>query len=349
MNFVSRSKGEYDKAHEEEEEEEIVLLSNQDFQVFQIVNHVVLGWPVCFLGIIGNIVNIIVFLKQGLNNTVKISMFAISVSDVCGLVTFEWVNINLNPFMENADVPFEPSEIQFLTGGLPHACFSKITLWITVYVTVERFVCITVPLKVKLIFTAFRTKVFIITIYLFMFLTLAPEYIVYYFGEHFYPFRNETRIGIKERKNLQHVNGIISVLYAVIGIVSLAALVLFTCLLVLRMQRRLQWRTRSTNNEDASAAMSKRDRKSMKMVCALAVTIVISVTPSLCLSWAAFCVPGFVVTGRYRTIVHVTWCAAFLAEAVNSSVNIVLFYKMSSQFRNTIRESFCPHWKNGSG
>lgn len=314
--------------------------SLEGLQIIQIVNHLILSGLVCLFGITTNTINIVVFLKQGLDNTVNISMFAIAVSDLCGLVTLEWLNINVNPFMENADLPFEPSEVQTLTGGWPHACFLQITIWITVFVTAERFVCVAVPLKVKLYFTPFKTTAIIIAICLMTALSVAPEYISFYFGEKFIRARNETRIGLKVRSVSKELAGIQSVLTSVIGFVSFIVLIIFTFLLVIGLRRRLNFHRRITLDEEKIQAMSMRDRKTMKLVITLAFLMIICAMPGMILT-----ILGYFVSEFGYILNAATWSVAFLAEAINSSVGIFLFYKMSSKFRRKVQE-LCVLRKN---
>lgn len=329
-------------------DEDPVLISAEGLKIIQIVNHVILSGLVCLFGIIANIINIVIFIKQGLDSTVNISMFAIAVSDLCSLITLEWLNMNLNPFMENADVPWEPSEVQYLTGGWPHACFLQITIWITIYVTVERFVCIAVPLKVKLIFTTFRTKVIITVNFLLMFIALIPEYIYMYFGENFYPARNQTRVGLRTRSHLADLDGVVFMLFAVMGFGSYGLLIVFTCLLVGSLKRGLTFHQTSTSDKEKIQVILKKGRKTMKMTGMIAILLIICTTPGMTFSALAFSLPGFDLAGKYRNIFHTCYSVAFLAEAINSSVNIFLFYKMSSKFRKTLKAQCIPKWAAGS-
>uniref|UniRef100_A0A2C9KHS2 Uncharacterized protein n=1 Tax=Biomphalaria glabrata TaxID=6526 RepID=A0A2C9KHS2_BIOGL len=132
------------------------LLSDGVKQIYELVNYVVFCNIFSVFGIFSNIINIIVFCRQGLDSTVNISFTGVAVSDLCSLVTLLWFNVCVNPLFVNSDVPMAPSEVQHLTGGFPHACFARITCWITVYITAERCLCIVSPLKIKRIITTKR-------------------------------------------------------------------------------------------------------------------------------------------------------------------------------------------------
>ncbi|KAK0056412.1 allatostatin-A receptor, partial [Biomphalaria pfeifferi] len=71
----------------------------------------------------------------------------LAVSDVGMLGTLVWLNLCFNPLFHNLDLPFDSVEIQYLTAGWPHVVFTQITSWITAFITLERCLCIALPLK----------------------------------------------------------------------------------------------------------------------------------------------------------------------------------------------------------
>lgn len=319
------------------------ILTTRDLRIFQIVNHVVLSGAVCLFGIVANVINMIIFSKQGFQDTVNLSLFAISLSDLFSLVTLEWVNINLNPFMDRADVPFEPIEVQYFTGGWPHACFSRITIWLTVGVTAERFCCVAFPLKVKQMISPTRTKVAICVIYVAMLSSLIPIYCAMYFGEKIVPERNQTRVGLIDRDKKEFFENLIFELYAIIGISNFLILFVFTGLLMIRLKHRSAWRRRLINKSQQENALKTRDRRTMKLVSLVAVMVIVCFTPAITMYFTIIFVPGFGLTGAHRTIFNAMWSISFLAEAINSSANIFLFYRMSSRYRHKFHELFSTY------
>lgn len=75
---------------------------------------------------------------------------ALSVSDLCCLVTLSLMNIGFTPDVVEADLPFDPKEVVYLVAATPHFTFSRVTSWITAFITMERCLCVLVPLKVVL-------------------------------------------------------------------------------------------------------------------------------------------------------------------------------------------------------
>ncbi|CAG5128614.1 unnamed protein product, partial [Candidula unifasciata] len=71
----------------------------------------------------------------------------LAITDLGCLSTLLWTNICMTPAFYSLDLPFEPIQFQFVTSGIPHVMFSRISSWITALVTLERCLCITMPLK----------------------------------------------------------------------------------------------------------------------------------------------------------------------------------------------------------
>ncbi|XP_059178440.1 neurotensin receptor type 2-like [Physella acuta] len=149
--------------------------------LYMVVNFVALSSIVAVFGIVTNIINIVIFYRQGLaSSTVNISFSGLAVSDLCGLLILALHNLCFNPLFENAGLPVVTGEVQHLTGGLLHLCCTRITGWITVYITAERCLCIATPLKIKRILTPRRATFIIVFIYFITIMPLAPEYLILY-------------------------------------------------------------------------------------------------------------------------------------------------------------------------
>ncbi|GFN82106.1 chemosensory receptor b [Plakobranchus ocellatus] len=95
----------------------------------------------------------------------NISLFGLSISDLFGILTLEWFNLCTNPLFLNTGVPIHPMGFQYATGGWPHVTFTRITCIISVFMAIERCLCITAPLKVKSILTPRRALLVVIGIY----------------------------------------------------------------------------------------------------------------------------------------------------------------------------------------
>lgn len=316
------------------------LFSNHEREVIEVVNYVFVNGLICFFGIVANILNSLVFYKQGFRNTMNISFFGLALSDLCSLITSFWCGTCVNPLFVNSDVAILPREIQYLTGGAPHTCFVRITGWITVYITAERCLCILFPLKIKQLITSKGTMITIIAIYVLMIATFIPEYATSYFDWKFDAARNKTLLGLMFTRDKSRVAGLTVLLYGLSGFASFIAVIAFTIVLVIQLKRKSSWRLTANLDKSRSEVMSNRDRKTINMVAMIATILIVCYIPGVCVSMVTFLVAGFNIVGRYVNAFFVFWSFVFVFEGLNSSVNIFIYYRMSTKYRDTFRQIF---------
>lgn len=314
------------------------LISDRDRQIIEVVNAVSITSSICVFGCVTNVINIIVFCKQGFQQTMNITLLAITISDLCSLVTLLWAVTCVNPQLVDSPIPIAPKEIQYLTGSLPHICFARITSWITVYITAERFVCITFPLQVKQLITPRKTTVIIMIIYIAMIASFSPEYITCYFEWKFFEERNRTLIGLAFRGSRKSMEGLIFFLSTMSGLVSFISVSVFTILLVVQLKRKSKWRTTANLDPSASLKITARDRKTIGMVVMIAGVLIASYTPSVLTSLVTVVEPELSIVGRYVNACFVSWSFTFIFDALNSSINIFIYYTMGSKYRETLHQ-----------
>ncbi|XP_059178207.1 uncharacterized protein LOC131957426 [Physella acuta] len=210
--------------------------------LFLLIVRVVLTQLFCILGVITNLLSVVTFVIQGVRDTVNISLLGLAISDLLSLVTLFWLDLCQTPSFSSQPLSFVPLEVSYLTGGWPHVFFTRTTTWITVYITIERCVCIAAPMKVKDIFTPKRTRVYILLVYLIMLGSVAPIYYTARFSENFNPARNITLLGITF---IQDRNDIETVSFHINNILPLTAFILIltgTVILVMELKRVSKWR-----------------------------------------------------------------------------------------------------------
>ncbi|CAL1530414.1 unnamed protein product [Lymnaea stagnalis] len=316
------------------------LLSDDTRHWFELINLVVLSSALALFGIATNIINVLVFYRQGLNTTVNISFTGLAVSDLCSLVTLLWFNICENPYFAKSDVPMAASEFQHLTGGFPHACFTRITSWITTYIAAERCLCMAFPLRIKEIISPRKATAVIVTIYLWMMISLLPEYITVYIDWKWYPEVNKTLLGLKFTTDRHRVDGLSFLLYAVYMIISFFSVVVLTAILFSKLKRKIEWRHGKASSVKPSESLTRRDKKTMRMVVVIAGVLIVTFMPQVIIFTVGFIEPEFSVVGKYVNFFFMSWSFCFVFDAANSSVSIILYYTMSSKYRLTFHEIF---------
>lgn len=316
------------------------ILSLGQRKIFDIVNFVFLCSLIGVCGIVGNVINIIIFIKQGFKNTVNISFLGLAISDLCCLLTVIWVGVCQNPLLSNVGFPWIPDEFQYLTGAWPHIIFGRVTSYITAYVTAERCLCIAAPFLVKRIITPKRTTLAVFLIYSINILTLSPEYATSYFGWQFVPFLNKTLLRMSFTAERASVAGLVFFLNFVTGMLSFLIVILFTIILVVKLRQTSGWRKGATSDSTHQGAICSRDKKTMKLIVVIATILIVCYTPGTAITMATFVEPEFMLLRRYENFCFAMWSVSFVFQTLNSSINIVLYFTMSTKYRETFYELF---------
>ncbi|GFS05382.1 growth hormone secretagogue receptor type 1 [Elysia marginata] len=317
-------------------------------QVILAINYCIVSTAINLGGTVTNIINIVVFIKQGFADRMNISLMGLAISDLGCLLTLQWMNLCFNPlFRFSPKIPFDSLEVQYITGGWPHACFARTTGLITAYITAERCLCIAAPLKVKTILTHKRTTFVIVIIFVLMFGSTAPIYSVNLLGPKFYPgdppVWNRTLIGLVFTENRDQVEQITFALNNVFGYIAFLLVTIFTSVLVSKLRKNVRWR-----RDNAKSAISGgkqdvnalRDARVIKMVTSISTIFIVCFFPVTIIFIGIMAVPGLGLVGRYSNMFHVTCSFGFALETINSSVNLFVYLKMSSKFKATFDSVF---------
>ncbi|XP_012943210.1 tachykinin-like peptides receptor 86C [Aplysia californica] len=311
------------------------LVDDHVREIFVLLFFVFALGTISFFGVVFNAVNMIVFIKQGFKDTVNIALFGMAISDIGALLPLLWESVCFNPWFASADLPFDPQDVVYVTSGWPHVCFARITSWITAFVTLERCLCIAMPLKVKTIITPRRTIYVILGIYLAMFACVVPALYSVYLGPKLYPLRNETKIGLIFIPNGPYIETFSTMLYAFSQIASFFAVIVCTAILVQNLIRKSKWRE-STSSTAQQESFSNRDKKIVKMILLIAVIFIVCFLPSTASFIAQTIKPEYNFVGRYQNLFLLSWAIFTSVAAVNSTVNIFVYYKMSSKYKEIL-------------
>uniref|UniRef100_A0A2C9LXQ6 G-protein coupled receptors family 1 profile domain-containing protein n=1 Tax=Biomphalaria glabrata TaxID=6526 RepID=A0A2C9LXQ6_BIOGL len=322
------------------------LLSDTARNVFILVNHGVIGTLMCLFGTVGNCLNIVVFLRQGLRKSMNLSLFSISVSDFLGLVLQIWHNFCLNPYVGQIESPLDFMQIQYLTAGWPNVTAVRITGWTTAFMTLERCLSIAMPLKIKQVITFSRSLCIITVIYVLNLTALTPLYLSAYLAWYLSPGQNTTKLGVLFTDNTLEMQGLVFVFHASLSIAAFIFVFIFTAILVLKLKQKSKWRKQATHDNDQNEALSTRERKTVLLTIAVAFVLIVCYTPAVVGSITTTIAPDFGINGRQANVFHAVYSFAFLLHSTNSSINVAVYYKMSSRYRQTFQELFLKRKTN---
>lgn len=196
--------------------------------------------------------------------------------------------------------------------------------------------------QVSRIFTSQRASVIVIVFFVILVLSVSPIYCIDRFAMVFKPALNKTLLGIVHTDNRREV---LKVTLAVNNVImpfgAFAVIIICTTILVVKLHNKTKWRQSSVVTASNSENLFKRDQKVSKMVLLISSVFIISFVPS-CVNFLAITIePKIDMYGQYSNTFIVIFGISFLLESINSSVNIFIYYTMSSKFRANFIDLFC--------
>ncbi|XP_059144270.1 uncharacterized protein LOC131931476 [Physella acuta] len=185
----------------EEDKTGDVILKQETRMIIEIVNVVFLYFFFSVFGIVTNVINMIIFYKQGLKSAMNICLFALAATDILNFVYLLECSFFLNPLVEYSGVRVNMRHLVYVAAGWPHVVCTRIAYLIMAYVTAERCISVALPLKVKAIVTPRRTKIAICLMLVFSAVMVMPEYASVYLDWQLILPRNESVLTLQFASN----------------------------------------------------------------------------------------------------------------------------------------------------
>ncbi|RUS82509.1 hypothetical protein EGW08_009723 [Elysia chlorotica] len=308
-----------------------------------------LGLTLALFGAAGNIVNIIIYGRLGFAESTHVSLAALACSDLAGVITAACVEIFELPIFHN--VPIIPGLFAFTVSSWPHVVFTRVSGCITAFISLERYLCVFLPLKIRSTFTPKRTLIAMVTIFMAVFPPMVVVYFRYPLGMWPIPEQNRSVLTILPiNDTVVETSFRVFQVYAsaVLPITSFVIVTSCTVLLTISLNKSKQWRDanrtvaikqdRKDKSGTAKSAEASKEAKAIKMVVAIATVFIISAIPSCIHIIIVILFPEFDINGRYANIFSVTGHAFFVFDLLNCSANIVIYYRMSTKFRQATLE-----------
>ncbi|XP_005091769.1 thyrotropin-releasing hormone receptor-like [Aplysia californica] len=325
----------------EVEEEKPDLLDKPTATLIIILVWVVACGVISIMGVVGNAINIAVFIKMGLKDTVNISLLGLAAADMCSSFLLILIGQFYSPLMASKDLSFIASEVEYLSFGWPRVYFTRCVSGITAFVAFERCLCITFPLKVKTLITPKRSVIAVVSIYVIMALSVMPTYLSTRLGYKFDETRNRTVYGLLLNDNRQTIDGIAFVMGVFLALTSFIWAFVCACVLIYFLTRQNfpgSKLSADPNSATSNATFNKESRiakskQAGKMVFLITVIFVLCYIPSNMLQLTMALVSDFNKGGYYINLRQVCWALGNFMEAVNSSVNIFMYLRMSSRYK----------------
>ncbi|XP_059141134.1 adenosine receptor A1-like [Physella acuta] len=313
------------------------LVSSEVLTLVSVIVKCVLYDVISVFGIVTNVLSLLVFHRQGFKDTVNVSLTAMAISDICGLLALFWMGVCYNPLFADTNTVLDSRGTQYLTGGWPKFYFTRVSGLITAFVTFERCLCTAVPLKVKTILTPRRVVVIISAIFIAVALSISPVYFSTHLAWKWYPTRNASLIGLVFSENKDTINSITLGLSVVLCDGAFVFVALCTAILVINLNKSRKWKITAARGTDAAVA---KETKASKMVVLIAVVFITCLLPGSVYSLAMIAAPDFNTGEAEQNLFFVAWSFAHVTESLNASVNFFVYLAMSSKFKDTFVSVF---------
>ncbi|CAL1531700.1 unnamed protein product, partial [Lymnaea stagnalis] len=310
-----------------------------------------------------NTLNIIVYVKQGVKDGVTITFIALSAWDLanCALCLMTVVCFIINDHfpLRDADI----LAIQYVYIGYTRGCTYVLSTIVTVYLSIERCICIVVPFKVKDIFTKTRAVYTNIGIVVFGMACFAPAWATQTLQWKADDARNMTRLVLLVSDNRRQIdifvdtfNGIVLPTVAQI-IITISAFIMISGIkssAKFRQRAAVEGQTQGVAAKHAngvrespkeidgsSKVMTNKDARVAQVVVLVAVIFFICNLPVLLVAYTRPFVPEMDVGKAYYSLYTLVYTIVYAAGLVNASVNFFVYYNVSTKFREVFLSVFC--------
>ncbi|XP_005110483.1 uncharacterized protein LOC101845048 [Aplysia californica] len=242
------------------------LMSLATLYTIETINTVVLSGLVSIFGVISNLVNLTIFWRHGFRESINVGLTALAVSDLGTVISGAILSVCFNPLIPYSEMRVNNRDVQYLVAAHPRFCFARITGLITVYITLERCLCVALPLHVKRILTPRRTFAVVVLIFTLIFLIETPIYMAHKLDWKFSYALNRSVISLVSRSNAAELENLSFGLSVCVQLSSFGLLLILTSTLVLLLKKRSEWRlqTTSTGASDKNN-VSRRERGAIRL------------------------------------------------------------------------------------
>ena len=309
--------------------------------VFRVLGGALIPF-ICLVGAPVNVLNCVVFLKQGLRERINLLLFCLALTDFVvnaflfvSTIEYFYTQLQGNFKINGPLVTFVTNYGSIVYGSV------YVSGFITTLISFERCLCITHPfiakrvLKTKTMGGIVAVAAVVLTV--FIYLVSAQKYQM---GCGFSPALNmklavhyPSDFYLENKALMDILNG---VMYGVVlPSFFVLATTLATAITAVKLRGAATWRQTTS-----SVTMESKEIALTKMLIAVSCLFIVCTIPNVVLRIAPLVVEEFRLGGRNQNLLLVGICVIYLANAINSAMNFIFYYKMGSKYRMVLRSMF---------
>ncbi|KAK7501090.1 hypothetical protein BaRGS_00007575 [Batillaria attramentaria] len=290
-------------------------------------------------GVAGNLLNCVVFTRNGLGDRINLCLFCLSVADAGFLISIfiaknhsllALFDDELERFWSAAYVAYTPT---FVLG------FLNLSNLLTMVISLERCACVLFPFTAKRIMKTKYMAVAVVavcTTFFGLYSLINTQFLVVRLQD---AKGDQTRWVLKVStfylNNRALVDGI-TVMSIWVPCISIAVVATATAVTVGRLRLTVIQRQELTQDQQTVT----KETAVTNMLIAVCVVYVTCLTPSVTQMLCRSFLPGYHPSEKYCNLFAVLQTFSNLLEVTNSSVNVLVYLTMGSRFRSTARSIF---------
>ncbi|CAL1534040.1 unnamed protein product, partial [Lymnaea stagnalis] len=321
------------------------IVSDELLAYFETFINLWLLTPITGFGVVTNLLNILVFWRQGFKDGVNISMTTIACWDLlkCGTGLIHRMYGPVGLVSTAAAISWQ--NITFPVASYTPIFAGYVSYALTTYVSIERCLCVSKPFTVKALFTPRLTFCAIATISIVVFGSYVVMYFIHEIAFVFAPNFNTT-VAIYRYTSFFFANqAIVMVYYKYVGILlpfasfTVLCLCSATTVYQLRKSSRLLHKEKNgtTRNSEFSrkikSGISLREKQVVKMLLAVVMVNIGNLFPRIVFYVAQLVEPELYLLRRYHNMFGAVAVWLFVLDILKASINFFLFLSMGSLFR----------------
>ncbi|KAI8788018.1 trace amine-associated receptor 2 [Biomphalaria glabrata] len=315
------------------------VISDDIFNIIDIIINCFLVHALSLLGIFGNILNGLVLFRHRFKEPSNIILLSLSVSDffysMC--VPFRRMRSIITRFSPAYAITFKTfSEVNLFSFST--ACMATSLTHVTA-IAVERLTAVCFPFHVSRIFTSRRVKLLVLFLYVYNFSLMIPLFMKYTYVWMFHPGYNTTVAQVDltpwAKGSLGEVTYYESyVMTPLVSLVTLLVILLCSTVIVIKLTIVRDLKRLSSISSSSNAA--SKNAKVVKMLLTVCVVTLLSCLPTTILD---------IIEVIANRSMMVTTNSLLLKNSVqvllyqfNASANFIVYVTMSSKFSKTCRK-----------
>lgn len=337
-------------------------VSDSLYYFFEVYLSLGAGSLLSVFGTVSNIINAMVYYRQGLKDSVTVTYMALSVWDagLCFLTVLSLVFLVIEKQQLFPEI--NVIDVQYVYVGYTRSVTHILSTIATVFISTELCICITVPLKVKVIFTKSRSILANFIIFVFAAACNCPAWATQGLQWSFDPQFNRTRLMLWLAASRPEVETFMATFTgAVIPVaaqtISIVCAVHLICGIHKSVEFRKQLPTTTSGGKNLPSKTKKCSlengpRKSDKtasdkftklaiMTSLLTVKFLICNIPVTAVAVSRVIVPEINYSKQCSRLWAVLYISVYFSTLINSCGSILIYYRISHRFRKVFVSLFC--------